>query len=168
MVVLYFDLQLLIKNVAFPGRAGSTRERGINWDEHMKDTSGNALVGTAIVNRVAKILDSGVYTNKPMYTIILKPKYIRNIRDYNKKAKNQGKDSYSDFTVTSSSYGSSYNEYLGYQCRQNGTYIYCASLFLEHLRTYSIDDEDGYTRLLSGKCMNSGVATRLALYFSSR
>ena len=50
-----------------------------------------------------------------MYTIILKPKYIRNIRDYNKKAKNQGKDSYSDFTVTSSSYGSSYNEYLGYQ-----------------------------------------------------
>jgi len=69
---------------AFPGRSGSGREVGYNWniyqDKNILDDA-----DTILKNVVAKILSDDIYENEPKYVIDLNSVNIQNIRKENDK-----------------------------------------------------------------------------------
>lgn len=127
---------------AFPGRTGNgSRVKGTNW---------NKLSNTDIV----KILNANIYTKKPMFEITLNTANIKDIRDWNKKAKHSGKDPYSEFTpLTSGNSSSDSNGYIGYKCFERNGNKYCASSFLSKLSGYKDKQK------LTGTCMTSTDTT---------
>lgn len=124
--------------IAFPGRTGSgTRDRGTNW---------RILSNTDIV----KVLNSDIYTKDPMFEITLNSANIKDIRNWNKKAKRKGKDPYSEFTpLTAGASSTETNGFTGYKCYERNGNKYCASSFLSQLNTYSDKQK------LRGTCMTS-------------
>jgi hypothetical protein len=160
---------------AFPGRAGTARTRGANWNNNLKDDSGNYLTNDSdIVNKIAKILDSSIYTkhaSNPMYVIVLNSTSIKEIRSYNKAARSASRDPFTDLKAETSSTGNSSDGYLGYVCRKNGNYTYCASRFLSRLYNLETKTSSSGNKVytLRGYCMiNSDTISRAKKYADAK
>ena len=149
--------------LAFPGRtSSSTRQKGINWSKKIKDKDGILLTEEeAITNRIAKLLNSDVYSEKdPMYKIVLTSPTIKEIRDYNKKARTKkNRDPYTDFTVENIN---DTQGYTGYQCSKDGEYRFCASKFLSKL--YNMKSNGSKT--LSGSCIKTSNTKQRAVDYA--
>lgn len=73
-------------NRAFPGMSGNGREKGANWAKLTEE-------------EIFNVLNSSIYSQKPMYHITLDVTTIQKIRKWNKKARDVGRDPYTDMTA---------------------------------------------------------------------
>ena len=160
----------------FPGRAGTTRTRGKNWQvNNLKDSSGGIILNEDdVINRIAFLLDyDDIYNDSHlMYKIVLSTNSISQIRKYNKDTKSHTysggtkRDPYTGiYTGSLDSVG-----YTSYKCKHNSTddnYIYCASDFLTQMTKIKSNDTD-YVLSKTGCMVYDDTQTRVNHYAESK
>ena len=106
----------------FPDIDGSKRNTGSNWCNIDGDCSYNNNTVKLYINNNRGVDDYDIYSGDPMYTFILTPKIIKEIRRYNSV------NSYADYT------GSLDGKNYDYKCN-NGTSTgkYCISDYLSYI-----------------------------------
>lgn len=106
----------------FPDIDGSRRNTGSNWCNIDGDCSYNNNTVKLYINNNRGVDDYDIYSGDPMYTFILTPKIIKEIRRYNSV------NSYADYT------GSLDGKNYDYKCN-NGTSTgkYCISDYLSYI-----------------------------------
>ena len=106
----------------FPDIDGSRRNTGSNWCNIDGDCSYNNNTVKLYINNNRGVDDYDIYSGNPMYTFILTPKIIKEIRRYNSV------NSYADYT------GSLDGKNYDYKCN-NGTSTgkYCISDYLSYI-----------------------------------
>ena len=103
----------------FPNMNGNGRITGINWCDGSNCTTENSVVKSVITNN-RNVETDGIYYIEPMYTFVLTPSIIREIRGYNNK------NNYTNYTGTYE--GKNYS----YSCK-NDTGKNCISDYLTRL-----------------------------------
>lgn len=115
----------------FPGRSGSGREMGANWDKFSDES-------------IADLLGDNVYNQEPMYEITLDSPTIQTIREWNNNARAKDIDPYTYMgeseasDASDDSYGFTGYEYYTITKNFDGEdheYSFVASKFLEALDT---------------------------------
>ena len=119
------DIDLIYRPIdlynPFPDIDASKRDTGSNWCDQNGDCSyDNTSVQTYIYNNRGVAYDE-IYNEEPMYTFVLTPAIIKEIREYNDN------NSYASYT---GSLGTA--QYFDYQCEE-GTGIACISDYLSYL-----------------------------------
>lgn len=106
----------------FPDIDGSRRNTGSNWCNKDGDCSYNNNTVKEYITNNRDVKDYEIYSEEPMYTFILTPKIIKEIRRYNSV------NSYADYT------GSLDGKNYDYKCN-NGTSTgkYCISDYLSYI-----------------------------------
>lgn len=106
----------------FPDIDGSKRNTGSNWCSFDGDCSYNNNVVKAYINNNRGVSDYDIYSGEPMYTFILTPSIIKEIRKYNST------NSYAEYT------GSLAGKNYDYKCNGgSSTGKYCISDYLSYL-----------------------------------
>ena len=106
----------------FPDIDGSKRNTGSNWCSSYGDCSYNNNVVKAYINNNRGVSDYDIYSGEPMYTFILTPSIIKEIRKYNST------NSYAEYT------GSLAGKNYDYKCNDgSSTGKYCISDYLSYL-----------------------------------
>ena len=107
----------------FPDIDGSRRNTGSNWCNKDGDCSYNNNTVKEYITNNRDVKDYEIYSEEPMYTFILTPKIIKEIRRYNSV------NSYADYT------GSLDGKNYDYKCNNNGinTGKYCISDYLSYI-----------------------------------
>ena len=125
----------------FPDTDATNRNTGSNWCANSGDCSYNNEVVRTYINNNRNVKDYELYEQEPMYTIILTPKIIGQIRKYNDE------NNYDSYTGVLSSA----NKYMDFVCTK-GTGRNCRSEFLDYLT--------GITSL-TGTCMDSAYRSNM-------
>lgn len=136
-------------NVAFPGRSGSGREMGENWNDLYE---GN-------LDYFLKLLSPKIYSEEPMYRIQLTSSKIKEIRESNLEVRNAGLDPY-----TSKSTENKQGKPVLYEFSANKLAENTEEEFMNKFIQYDCSESDNFDSCMRTNSYNKYVTSKWNKY----